>query len=520
VKAPIYRIRDKHSVEPIAKSYRRVMKKYNITDPTDDKAYRLLEARLGKSVADDLVTLHDDLATGKTVNFSKLNSMTRNLASKVNRRKTAGFTEDERVVNDLAKSMIKIRDKGLKQMGAAPREAWKKANREYMKRILPRTENITKRAGQMIAGGSDVAVDAAKLADDALSSAQSIRQTIRSADNPMEMRNLLRGHYMTRIIDESGEKGIKISMDEIRPLYKNQRDANAAVDRLKRINHLIKNRKFSPEQVTDADVGKVMGDPLMPSSKRHLELLERKSVLEGQASNDMFKSLKKMAAGQEPIIDDITAFVDEFVKLDASDIKQLIDKLPDEASKNSLRRSALDKLLQMTESGGQVGSRRAGSNIIFNPETMLSKLTGKDAGKWKQALGEETYNDMIDAAKVLKATPIPQRKFDEFGTPIVPKATIGGGAGLIFYATGPMRWLGRKTMDVLHGSGKISSMMESITLDREVDEEFFKKLIIQTMGTRRGMEAVADEASKDKNFEEWMIREIGGTEPEEPQEGF
>jgi hypothetical protein len=514
MKAPIYKLRDQHSLVPIAKAYDRVMKKYNITDPADDYSYRLLEARLGQTVANDLVTLQADLAAGRTVNFSKLNSMTRRLANQVNRKKTAGFTEDERIINDLARSMQKTRDAALDKIGATAAGAWKKANAEYRQRILPRTENITDRAQRSIAGGSDVAISPEKLADEALSSSQAIRQTIRSAENPNEMRKLLRGHYMSRIIDEAGDKTIKIDMDEIRPLFLKNADARAAADRLREINSLIKNRKINPRSITAADVEAVVGDPLTPSGKKAMELLKRRGAIEEAQGRETFKSLQKMAKGQQPIPEDIHAFVDEFVRLDARDMKQLLDRLPDEPSRNSLRRSALDHLLQSNEAGGQAGSRRAGSKIIFNPDTMFETLR-KNEGKWRTALGGETYDDMIKSAKVLKATPIPKPTVDEYGRTIVPKADIGGGGGLIFYATGPVRWLGRKTMDILHGSGKISTMLESITASREVDEELFKKIILSSMATRRGMEAVADEADKDKNFEDWLNKEIYGTEPDE-----
>ena len=522
MRAPIYKLRDKHSIEPVAKAYNRVMKKYNITDPTEEVSYRLLEARLGKSVADDLVTLNADLAAGKEVNFSQLNSMTRRISSKVNRKKTAAFTEDERIINDLATSMTKIRDEALDKIGPTAATAWKNANVEYQKRILPRTENITERAGRLIAGRTDVAVSPENLVSEALSNSQTIRQTIRSAENQTEMRTLLRGHYMSSIIDESGGKAIKIDMDELRSLYVKESDATAAAGRLREINSLIKNRKIDPRRITSADVEAIVGDPLTSSGQKAMDLLKKRGALEEAQSKEAFKSLQKMAKGQQPIPEDIHAFVDEFVRLDARDMKQLLDRLPDDPSKNSLQRSALDHLLQLTESGGQKGSRRAGSKIIFNPETMLNTLQ-KDPGKWQTALGKETYDDMIKSAKVLQATPIPKPRVDQFGQTIVPKVDVGGGGGLIFYATGPVRWLGRKTMDIMHGSGKISTMLEKITATREVDEQLFKKMIISAMGTRRGMEAVADEAEKDKNFEGWLNKEIYGTEPDEspqPQQGL
>lgn len=506
---------DVHSLEPVAKAFDKVMKRFGIKSAKDDAGYKLLEARLGKQVADDLLSLEDDLARGITVNFEQLNSMVRRVENRVNWKKTAALSQEERIMKNLASEMRKVRDvQGRKQIGEPAWEAFTDANKEYKKRILPRTENVTERAGRRIAGGSDVGVTPEAIADEALSSSQAIRQTIRSADNPNEMRKLLRGHYMTRIIDDAGEKVIKIDMDEIRPLYQKKSDAVAAANRLREINKLIKNRKVNPRTITAADVEAIVGDPLTPSGKKAMELFKKRGELELAQSNETFKSLQKMAKGQQPIPEDIHAFIDEFVRLDARDMKQLIDKLPDDASKNSLRRSALDHLLQATEAGGQKGSRRAGSKVIFNPETMLSTLKGNE-GKWKVALGEETYYDMIKSAKVLQATPIPTPTVDEFGRTIVPKADVGGGGGLIFYATGPVRWLGRKTMDIMHGSGKISTMLESITASRTVDEELFKKMIISAMGTRRGMEAVADEADKDKNFESWINREIYGTEPED-----
>jgi hypothetical protein len=509
MKAPIYKLRDKHSLEPIAKAFDRVMKKYNITDPTTDYSYRLLEARLGKSVADDLVTIRADLAEGTVVNFSKLNSMVRRIEGQVKRGKTSGFTPDELIMRDLAKSMLKVRDEALDHIGPTAAAAWKKANSEFRKKILPRTENITDRAGKRIAGGSDVAVSPEDLADEAISSQQSIRQTIRSAEDPVAMRIELRGHYMTRIVDEVGEKGISIDEDIIRSLYLKGRDANAAIARLKRINGLIKNRKVDPRSITSQEIDAMVGDPLTPSAKRAMSLLEQRGKLESAQKNERFKALQKMAKGERPVQEDIHAFVDEFVRLDARDMKQLLDKLPDEASRNSLRRSALDHLLQITESGGQRGSRRSGSRMIFNPETMMSELTS-NKGKWRMALGKETYDDMVRSAKVLQATKIPTPTVDQFGSPVVPKVDVGGGGGLIFYATGPVRWLGRKTMDLMHGSGKISEMLEGITASKEVDEELFKKMIIGLMGTRRGMEAVADESDKDKNFEQWLLKEVGG----------
>ena len=507
---------DVHSLEPVAKAFDRVMKKYGVTSAMDEKSYKLLESRLGKQVADDLVALEDDLARGVTVNFEQLNSMTRRLENRVNWKKAHGLSEDEQITKALATALRGVRDKqGRKQIGEPAWQAWKTANSEFRKKILPRTENITERSGRKIAGGSDVAVSSEKIADEALSSNQAIRQTIRSAENPDEMRKVLRGHYLSRIIDDAGDKAVKIDFDELRPLYKTDREAKAAMSRLNELNDLISRRKVKPATVTAEDIDAIVGDPLTPSGKLAMDLLKKRSALEAKQSNETFKSLRKLAKGQQPIDEDITAFVDEFVRLDARDMKQLLDRLPDDASRNSLMRSSLDLLLQMTEAGGQRGSRRSGSKMIFNPETMLKELTS-NKGKWKTALGAETYDDMVRSAKVLQATPIPKPTVDEFGRTVVPKADVGGGGGLIFYATGPVRWLGRKTMDILHGSGKISRTLENITAAKEVDEELFKKIIIGAMATDDGMIAVADEAEKDKNFADWLNREIDGTEAETP----
>jgi uncharacterized membrane protein len=514
MKAPIYKLRDKHSLEPIAKAFDRVMKKFNITDPAEEYQYRTLSARLGPSLADDLVTLQADLAAGKVVNFSKLNSMVRRMEGKVKRGKRAGFTEDELVINDLAKSMLKIREQALIDIGPTAKSAWETANREFRKKILPRTENVTERAGRSIAGGSDVGVTPEKLIDEAISNSQSIRQTIRSAENPTEMRVLLRGHYLGKIIDAAGNGKIDIDEAMIRSFYVASNDAKAAISRLRKINKLIEKRVVKPRSVSVEEIQEIVGTSTR-SGDLAIKALEKRGRLEALQDAERLKALCKMSKGEAPIPEDIHAFKQEFVKLDARDMKRLLDRLPDQASKDSLHRSALDELIEMHSAGAQKGSKFSGSAPIFNPDSMLPDLLSNQ-GKWEVALGKETYQDMVRSAKVLKETPIPKPVVSGLeGRTIVPRADAGGGSGVIFYATEPVRWLARKAMDLLHGSGGISKMLEDITSSRVVDEAVFKKIVIGMMSTRRGMEALADETSKDKNLEDWLNREIG----ELPEEG-
>jgi hypothetical protein len=509
IKAPIYRIRDKHSVAPISRAYRKVMKKFNIADPKDETSYKLLEARFGKRIADDLLTLNEDLAMGKTVDFSKLNSMTRNLESMANWKKASGFSENEVIIKELAQSMIKVRDKALGDIGAAPREAWKKANDEWRKRIAPRGKGINQSARELVPGGSGPAVDSAKLADQALGSSLAVKQAVKQADNPNEMRGLLRGHYFSKLLSDAGAKPVKVSYDELRPLYRDAKDAKAAVGRLKEINRLIGSRGVKPETVTEKMISDAMGDPLLPSSKKAMKLIKEQVDIEASEKADVVVALKKMVTGDAPIHEDIYNFSDEFVKLQPKEQKQLFDRLPDEFSKSSLKRSNLDSLLQKHASGGQVGSKRFGSQMIFNPDTMLEDLL-KNSGKWTIALGEVTYDDMLASARVLKSSRIPKPRYDSQGNMFVPKADVTGGGGVIFYATKPVRWLGRKTMDLLHGSGKISHMLESLTAERgEVSEEFFKQALIKLMATQGGVAAIVDEANKDKNFGQWVQNELG-----------
>ena len=131
---------DVHSLEPVAKAFDGVLKKYGIRSAMDEKSYKLLESRLGKQVADDLVALEDDLAKNVTVNFETLNRMTRRLENRVNWKKTHGLSEDERVAKSLAAAMRNVRDvQGRKQIGEPAWKAFSEANEQFRKRILPRT---------------------------------------------------------------------------------------------------------------------------------------------------------------------------------------------------------------------------------------------------------------------------------------------------------------------------------------------------------------------------------------------
>jgi hypothetical protein len=512
--APIYKIRDKHSLEPVEKAFSRVMKKFSIARVGDENSYKLLEARFGKIIADDLLTLEADIAADTVVGIKKLNEMVRRIESRVNWKKEAAFSEDERIIKDLAVSMRKVRDDAFEKIGSAPAQAFKDANKEYRKRILPRTENITKSARQKIAGGSDDAVANERLVDEALSDSQSIRQTIRSADDPKEMRKLLQQQYSASIIDVGTRRAIAMDKDKIFALWPIKSERDVVVKRLNRINELIENRKITPETVHASQVAAELGDPLTPSAARQMQLLERAAKIEAEGKEAAFQALKKMAKGDAAIPENIQAFRREFVDLDAGDQKKLLDKLS-KSEKKSLQSASLEELIERHQGGAQKSSRFDGSSPIFNPDTMYDDLK-KHSSKWRTAMGDETYEDMLDAATILRKEKIPASVDPATGNTFVPKANIGGdgggGGGIIFYATGPVRWLGRKAMDILHGSGRIAGIFEEFATTKTLDPDTFRNIIIGSMATTEGLHSVMDEADKDPEFKEWLEKELSDSE--------
>lgn len=510
----LYKIRDKHSLKPVEKAFSKVMKKFSIARVGDENSYKLLEARFGKTIADDLLTLEADIAADTVVGIKKLNAMVRRIESRVNWKKEAAFSEDERIIKDLAVSMRKVRDDAFEKIGSAPAQAFKDANKEYRKRILPRTENITKSARQKIAGGSDDAVANERLVDEALSDSQSIRQTIRSADNPKEMRELLQQQYSASIIDVGTRRAIAMDKDKIFALWPIKSERDVVVKRLNRINELIENRKITPETVHASQVAAELGDPLTPSAARQMQLLERAAKIEAEGKEAAFQALKKMAKGEAAIPENIQAFRREFVDLDAGDQKKLLDKLS-KSEKKSLQSASLEELIERHQRGAQKSSRFDGSSPIFNPDTMYDDLK-KHSSKWRTAMGDETYEDMLDAATILRKEKIPASVDPATGNTFVPKANIGGGGGggggIIFYATGPVRWLGRKAMDILHGSGRIAGIFEEFATTKTLDPDTFRNIIIGSMATTEGLHSVMDEADKDPKFKEWLEKELSDSE--------
>lgn len=522
MKAPIYKIRDKHSLAPVAKAFERVMRKYNIADPTKEYSYKTLEARLGKSIADDLFTLHQDLAAGRTVNFSKLNSMTRRLESKVV-RKTAGSTDDQLIISDLAKSMLRIRKQALKDIGPTASEAWKKANKEYRKKILPYTEGeaaqlMSKRAGGL--SGSTQGGD--RVMNTVLKDATSIRNALDAGAD----RQTLKNAYMNRILDAAeGGKPVRFDKGILDNLYSTTSGrATAQIANIKRLNTLLENSKINPKAVTKDDIFEMIDAFDAKAKARAEKILVEKSAQQVKLDEANKNVLMKVINKEQPAPEDIHIFIDDIAKLKPGQIKALRKQLS-KPEQDSLTRSGLDWFLEKagaSKDGVQRTSAQTGGEALWDADTMHKLLNNRvQRSKIEMLLGEDTGKQIIRdyerMNKVLGTASILRSSSEGAGSRVVLTTGATGMPSPLIVSPGIPRAIGRKMLGIIHTSPIGRSMLRRWLQepDKKAAEELFKKIFAASIATRSGMASLANESSKDAEFSEWVQNEMSSNENSE-----
>ena len=505
--APIYKIRDKHSLQPVVDAFQKVMRKYNIPDPAEEYGYKTLESRFGKSIADDLVTLKADLAEGTTANFSRLNSMARRLESKV-KRKTAGYTEDEMIISDLAESVVKVRDNALENIGSAPKEAWSKANQTFREKILPYTEGESAQILKRTAGNaSGYSMGGDRVLNAALKDSTSVRNSLKAGAD----RQTLKDAYLNRIFEAAeGGKEIKYSKEILDELYSTSNVRSKGItSKLNSINKMLREAKIKPGTVTGDDIFEVIQTYEASGAVRAKKLLQSKKQAKEELSKANEEVLSKVLRGEQPAPEDIHIFVDDIAKLSPGKIEKLKGKLSP-SEKKSLERTGIDWFLEkagQSSDGAQRTSSQTGQQALWNPDKMHTMLNDKvTRSKLDGLLGKDIVADYEKANKILGASSALKETSDGAGSRVVLTTGSTGIPTPLIVSPGIPRWLGRKMLGVIHTSPMAKAMLRRYLAKPDLNsaDDLMKKMFFTAMATRSGMLSASDEASKDPQFAAWL----------------
>ena len=475
-----------------------------------------------------LNSLRKRVATGEDLTFKELDSFIRDVTDGIRYNKTFGFKQSELNLRNMGKKLDKLRDDAMSApkklgglgAGAEARKAYLKAQSHYKNKVLPFFDGDRKANLARIAGGSQVAPGAR--GENVLNRTFSTRESVKDAIDSGVNRATLKEAYIEQVVRAADGGQIKVDENVLAALYSNSDKGAKILSDFRKINEAL--RKGGKDvKVTKSEIDNVM-EAFEPKSKaKALRAIAEKKAMEAKAKQARQNALIKISKGEMPTPDDIHHLVGDIAKMRPGQIAKLMDRLPSDRARASLRRSAYDSLMEKAGKASAKAQRTGKATdreALWEPDTMYKILNNSAERKqWETLLGKE---DLADLEKLnnwlLSSSAITKDMAEGIGR-FVTSTGASGTPNVLFVSPQLPRWIGRKILGVVHTSPLTRGMMMRKLKEGKVDEDAVMKLFYIAMGTRRGMDAISDEMAKDPGFSAWVQESSKGateTAPEAP----
>lgn len=454
-----------------------------------------------------------DQTKPQELTFRELDRYLREITDKINYKKKFNVGESQYQLQQIGKRLEKLRSDAMgppKKAGAVgagkpARDAYNRAKKNYRNKVLPYFDGDRAANLGRVIGGSAEAVGAR--GENVLARTFATRASVQDAIKSGVDRKTLQDAYIDKVVQDSAGGQVSVDRNIIQALYGDTAKAKQVLSDINRINKAIK-AGGKKAKVTKEEIDGVMSEFEPAAKAKKLRAITEKEATEKKLAAARKSALQKVIRGEMPTPDDIHHFVDDIASLRPGQIKKLMDRLPNDSSRASLRRSGIDRLYE--EAGqksikAQRSGVKTGREALWEPETMFEILNNsQQRAQWEAMLGKETVADIEKLNRWLLSSAELRDTTQEGIGRLVTSTGASGAPNVLFVSPQLPRWLGRKMLGVIHTSPIARGMMVRHLKEGDIDEELFQRLFYMTMGTRRGMDAVSSEMAKDPAFSEWI----------------
>ena len=502
------------------------------------KVQRVLDSIDDTKVIDEnqaraLTSLRNRVAKGEDLTFKELDAYIRDVTDGIRYNKSHGFKQSELELQRIGKKLDKLRDDAMSApkslgglgAGAPAKAAYKKAQAHYKNKMLPFFDGDRKANLARVAGGSAEA--STGRGENVLARTFATGAAVKDAINSGVQRSTLKSAYIEQAVRASDGGQIKVDDNILAALYSNSdRGAKVRAD-IKKINDALR-RGGKGTKVSADEVAKIMDEFDAPAKAKAIRALAEKKASEAKAAAARQSALIKISKGELPTPDDIHHFVGDIAKLRPGQINKLMDRLPSDRARASLRRSGYDRLMEdagAKSAKAQRTGKATDRELLWEPDTMHDILNNSEKRKqWEALLGDGSKTNTMgkEAVKDLEAlnnwllssSAITKDMAEGIGR-FVTSTGASGVPNVLFVSPQLPRWIGRKVLGVVHTSPLTRGMMRRHLKEGTIDEEAVMKLFYTAMTTRRGMDAVSDEMAKDPAFSAWMQESMRDEQPQQ-----
>jgi hypothetical protein len=460
-----------------------------------------------------LQSLRRRVEEGGDLNFRDLDSFIRDVTDGIRYNKSHGFKQSELNLQRIGKKLDKLRDdamsapKRLGGLGAGTeaKKAYKKAQAHYKNKMLPFFDGDRKANLARVAGGSAEA--ATGRGESVLARTFGTGAAVKDAIDSGVQRSTLKSAYIEQAVRASDGGQIKVDDNILAALYSNgDKGAKVRAD-ISRINKALRDGGKGTK-VSSAEVNAIIDEFDAPAKAKAIRALAEKKASEVKAKAARNSALIKISKGELPTPDDIHHFVGDIAKMRPSQIAKLMDRLPSDRARASLRRSGYDSLMEKAgakSSKAQRTGKATDRELLWEPDTMHSILNNSAERKqWEALLGKEQVADLAALNNWLLSSSAITKDMAEGIGRFVTSTGASGTPNILFVSPQLPRWIGRKVLGVVHTSPLTRGMMRRHLKEGTMDEDAVMNLFYTAMATRRGMDAITDEMAKDPAFSAYV----------------
>jgi len=453
------------------------------------------------------------------LSFRELDGFVKDIADRVNWKQKHGIGRSAANVRGIAKTFFKLRDDAIgapktlggKGAGVEAKKALERAKTYWLDNVLAKTESDV---GSVLRGrpsGAGYEMADEDVISRALSNSRATKEIINSSDDPIATRNMLRDRYVDDILDQAGpEREITVPSDlsVLRQLYTTKASMDAFLDRVKRVNNVIRSAKQGKQPIDQDALRSIMDSYSAPAAARAEKAAKLKAAREAQAKEITNSHLMKVAKGEELLQEDVRAVVENIVGLRPGQISKLKSKLSP-GDVRTLEQKGIELFLERSGSASgraQKSGFQTGRKTLWDPQAMSRQLNDqKLRSQWEELLGKDVVRDYENLNNwLISSEELVSTGQEALGRFVATSGNDGTPNILVVSASLPA-WLGRKILGLVHTNPYARSVLRRrLQQPQELTQGQLLGSFFTMMGTTRGLDAITEEAAYDPRFRIWL----------------
>lgn len=419
---------------------------------------------------------------------------------------TAGKTQQQ-VASVASRGLRDFRDQLLDSAGLG--EKFKQINSQYVNDVLLFERNAPGAILKEVLG--DQAITPTGAVNRAIQDPKNIRDVIRAVElgapeRAPYMRSQLQKAYLNKIglTADRGAPSTAIDFDPeivtelfgVSPAGKvNENYGLLMVNKLKDLNSALADKKINTSNVDYGDISELYSSLSEDSRKSVIKKIVEKAQYKAEADKMLDNTLISAAKKGDWDKLDVSEFSKTMFRAPLSDINSFLTRMP-KSERKALQSDFVAELLSRYSSSGDFTSN--GVELFDGSKFLRDFSKDRTLGtRIRNVMGDDFLTQFKAAANHIAANKVTKGDVSEVNARLLVNRS-----GFVPWITSRPGWVSNRIYAAMHDSDSLLPLLKlsQKTVSPEQYNSNMKKAIIGLVGTRRGLESLANQSRNDPGF--------------------